>query len=62
MNYPRVGLAALGGTVMYFLFGFIAFGAMPALRNEFAKFPAVYRTQESMQSVMPRRPGPPRTA
>ena len=53
MNYPRIALAALGGTVTYFAFGFVTFGALPLLRNEFAKFPAVYRTQESMQRVMP---------
>ena len=53
MNYLRIVLAALGGTVAYFAFGFVVFGALPLLRNEYAKYPAVYRTQESMQSVMP---------
>src|SRR5436305_9632881 len=53
MNYLRVGLAALGGTVVYFAFGFLVFGVLPFLRREYAKFPAVYRTQESMQRVMP---------
>jgi hypothetical protein len=53
MDYPRIALAALGGTVTYFAFGFVVFGALPFLRKEYAKFPAVYRTQESMQRVMP---------
>lgn len=53
MNVPLLFLAAAGGTVAYFAFGFIVFGALPYLRNEYAKYPAVYRTQESLKSVMP---------
>jgi hypothetical protein len=46
MNYPRLALAAAGGTVAYFAVGFLAFGLLPVLRNEYAKYPAVYRSQE----------------
>jgi len=46
-------LAALGGTVAYFAFGFVLFGLIPTLRTEYAKFPAIYRTQEGIKSVMP---------
>jgi hypothetical protein len=53
MNMPRLFLAALGGWLSYFAFGGIVFGALPVLRNEFAKYPAVYRTQDSMKTVMP---------
>lgn len=53
MNYSRLGLAALGGTVAYFAFGFLVLWLVPALINESRKYPAVYRSQEEMKSVMP---------
>ena len=53
MNYPRIALAALGGTVAYFVVGGILFGALPWLQKEFTKHPAVYRTQDDMKRVMP---------
>ncbi|HZS45465.1 MAG TPA: DUF1761 family protein [Blastocatellia bacterium] len=53
MNYSRIALAALGGTVAYFAFGFAVFAALPVLANEFRKHPALYRTQEEMKTVMP---------
>jgi len=53
VNLPRILLAALGGFVAYFILGSIFFAALPWLRNEFMKFPAVYRTQESMKPVLP---------
>lgn len=53
MNYSRLGLAAFGATVAYFAYGFVVFGALPMLRNEYAKYPAVYRTPEDMKGVMP---------
>jgi len=53
MNTGRLFLSALGGWVAYFAFGGVVFGALPVLRNEFAKYPAIYRTQESMKPVMP---------
>jgi len=53
MNYMRVALAAVGGTVAYFAFGFAVFGMLPILNNEYRKYPAVYRTQEDMKTVMP---------
>jgi len=53
MNYSRIALAALGGTVAYFVLGGILFGALPSLRKEFMKYPAVYRTQDDMKRVMP---------
>ncbi len=52
MNYTRLALAALGGFVAYFAVGGIA-ASFPALRGEFGKYPAVYRTPDAMKSVMP---------
>jgi hypothetical protein len=53
MNYARVLLAAAGGFVVYFAFGFLVFGALPMLREEYAKHPAVYRSQDGIKRVMP---------
>ncbi len=52
MNITRILLAAFAAFVAYFLLGGLFFAAGP-LRNEFAKFPAVYRTQESMKPTLP---------
>jgi hypothetical protein len=53
LNYGRVLLAATGGFVAYFAFGFLVFGALPLLREEYAKYPAVYRNQDGIKRVMP---------
>src|SRR5580700_4427737 len=53
MNYARLLLAALGGFIAYFVVGGLSFGLVPSLRTEFLKYPAVYRTQEGIKSVMP---------
>jgi hypothetical protein len=53
MNYSRIALAALGATVAYFVLGGILFSALPSLRKEFMKYPAVYRSQDDMKRVMP---------
>ena len=53
MNYSRLGLAALGGTVASFAFGFLVIGLVPALIDESRKYPAVFRPREEMLSVMP---------
>lgn len=52
MNYPRLFLAALGAFITYFVLGGLTFAVTP-LANEFRKYPAVYRSQEGMKSVMP---------
>ena len=52
MNYSRILLATLASTVVYFILGGLFFAAGP-LRREFEKFPAVYRTPDSMKSVVP---------
>jgi hypothetical protein len=53
MNYSRLGLAALGGTVAYFAFGFLLLWLVPALIDEAHKYPAVFRPKEKMMTVMP---------
>ncbi|MBI3405597.1 MAG: DUF1761 domain-containing protein [Acidobacteria bacterium] len=53
MNYARLGLAALGGTVASFAFGFLLFWLVPTLMGEAQKYPAVFRPKEEMMKVMP---------
>jgi hypothetical protein len=52
MNYPRLALAVFGATAVYFVLGGLLFALSP-LRKEFAKYPAIYRTQENMKAVWP---------
>jgi hypothetical protein len=53
MNYSRLALAALGGTVASFAFGFLVFWLLPGLIKEGHKYPAVFRPKEEMMKVMP---------
>jgi hypothetical protein len=53
MNYSRLGLAALGGMVASFAFGFLVMWLVPALFEEGHKYPAVFRPKEEMMTVMP---------
>ena len=53
MNYLRLVLAALGGTVASFAFGFLVMAAVPALMKEAHKYPTVFRAREEMARVMP---------
>jgi len=53
MNFTRLALAAFGAFVVYMILGGLLFAVAPWLRNEFAKYPLVYRTQDSMKPVMP---------
>jgi hypothetical protein len=52
MNYARIALAGLGAFVAYFALGTFAF-TLPGMKSEFMKYPAVYRSQEGIKSVMP---------
>jgi hypothetical protein len=52
MNISRIALAALGAFVTYFILGGLTF-SIASLRNEFLKYPAVYRSPDAMKSVMP---------
>jgi hypothetical protein len=53
MNLSRVALAAVGAFVAYFVLGGLSFALFPSLKDEFLKYPAVYRTPDAMKSVMP---------
>ena len=53
MNYASLALAALGGTVASFAFGFLVFWLVPGLIEEAHKYPAVFRPKEEMNAVMP---------
>jgi hypothetical protein len=52
MNIARLLLAGLGATVVYFVLGGLAFGIGP-LREEFSRYPNVYRAADSMKGVAP---------
>ena len=51
MNFARLALAALAALVAYFIVGGLFF-AIPTLQAEFAKYPAIFRTGEAINSVM----------
>ena len=53
MNYNRIALASVGAFVAYFVLGGLAFGLLPTLRDEFRKYRMVYRSQDSIKTVMP---------
>jgi len=53
MNISRVALAAVGAFVAYFVLGGLSFVLFPSLKDEFLKYPAVYRSQDAMKTVMP---------
>jgi hypothetical protein len=52
MNYSRIAFAGLGGTVAYFVLGFLLLAVLP-FADEVRRFAAVYRPEESMKSVAP---------
>jgi hypothetical protein len=53
MTYLRLTLASIGGFVAYMAFGGAIFAIIPSLKDEFAKYPAVYRSQAGQLSHMP---------
>jgi hypothetical protein len=53
MNYSRLALAALGGTVASFGVGFLMMWLAPGLIDEAHKYPAVFRSKEDMMKVAP---------
>ena len=53
MNYARLALASLGAIVAFLASGFILFAALPAMKSEFQKHPAVYRPEDQMNKRMP---------
>jgi hypothetical protein len=53
MNYARIALSAVGAFVAYFAIGGLTFVLFPQLKKESLKYPAVYRSEEGIKSVMP---------
>ena len=53
MNMMGIVLAALGAFVAYFVVGGLMFVAMPWMKTEFMKYPAVYRPSEGQMKNMP---------
>ena len=51
MNLTRIALAAPAAFVAYMAVGGVFF-TIPAFKTEFAKYPAVYRTGDAINSVM----------
>lgn len=51
MNVSRIALATLAALVAYFIVGGIFF-TIPAMKVEFTKYPAVFRTGDAVNSVM----------
>jgi hypothetical protein len=52
VNVSRILLAAVGAFVAYFGLGGLTFAVTP-LGNEFGKYPAIYRSKETMMGFMP---------
>ena len=52
MNYGRIILAGIFGTVVFFVLGFLVFGLSP-LAKLYAPYPGVYRSAEAIQSHFP---------
>jgi hypothetical protein len=53
VNYLRIGLAAVGAFVAYMAVGALMFVALPSLKSEFLKYPAVYRDHDGQMSHFP---------
>ena len=50
---PAIALAALLATVAIFVLGGILFGTLTAMRQEFERHTALFRSREQMKKVMP---------
>jgi len=53
MNLPRIALASVAAFFTYFAVVGLVFGLLPWMRNEFLKYPNIYRPQEGIKSTMP---------
>jgi len=53
MHLSRIALASVAAFIAYFAVGGLVFGLFPIMKNEFAKYPNVYRSQEGIKSTMP---------
>jgi hypothetical protein len=53
MNLSRIFPAAFGAFAAYFVLGGLLFALLPSMKDEYMKYPAVYRSQEGMKKTMP---------
>jgi hypothetical protein len=53
MNLKRIALAAIAAFFAYFAVGGIVFGLSPWMKDEFRKYPNVYRSEEGIKRTMP---------
>ena len=53
MHYLRMGLASVAAFAAYMAVGALVFATMPFLKQEFSKYPAVYRSHEGQISHLP---------
>jgi hypothetical protein len=53
MNLTRIALASVAAFFAYFTVGGIAFGLMPWMKNEYLKYPNIYRSPEGIKGTMP---------
>ena len=51
MNYPRLAIAAVGATVVFFVYGFLVEGML--IRKDFALSAALYRDSNAQMKYMP---------
>jgi hypothetical protein len=51
MNYPRLAMAAVGATIIYFVFGFLSEGLL--IRKSFTPYTAVYRSADTVVGYFP---------
>jgi Protein of unknown function (DUF1761) len=53
VNLTRIALASIAAFLAYFAVGGLMFGLLPWMKNEYRKYPNVYRSQEGIKNTMP---------
>ncbi len=53
MNLTRIALASIAAFFAYFAVGGLIFGLLPWMKNEFSKYPNIYRSQDGIKRTMP---------
>lgn len=53
INYARIAMASVAAFIAYMGTGALMFVALPMVRDEFRKYPGVYRGHEGQMSHMP---------
>ena len=53
MEFRSFWIPTFAATIGYFLMGGILFALLTPLKNEFAKYPAIYRDPEAIKKVFP---------